>query len=68
MLFRSVAGLCALLVVKFAQGIVRFVVLFKDISGVVDTLKCLAGLESVVDAIPNAADRVSGTIVPASTS
>lgn len=47
-----------MLVIKIAQGVVRFIYLFHDIAGFGNSLKCILGFESVVDKIPQAADRV----------
>lgn len=57
--YRSMAGLSAMLIVKIAQGLIRFRALYSDISGFLPSLKCILGFESVVDAIPDAAERVS---------
>lgn len=46
-------------VIKMAQGVVRFIYLFDDIAGFGNSLKCILGFESVVDKIPEAAERVS---------
>lgn len=60
----SLAGLCGLILVKITQGAVRFMTLGSDISGFMNSLKCIAGFESVVDAIPNAAAKVCTFNVP----
>ncbi|RKL46663.1 hypothetical protein BFJ70_g3148 [Fusarium oxysporum] len=57
----SMAGLSAMLIVKIAQGLIRFRALYSDISGFLPSLKCILGFESVVDAIPDAAERIQGS-------
>ncbi|KAK2762104.1 hypothetical protein FQN54_001111 [Arachnomyces sp. PD_36] len=57
----AAAGIVAVIVIKIAQGAVRLVSLWKDISGFFDALKCGLGFEKVVDAIPDAANKISGS-------
>jgi hypothetical protein len=54
-------GLCGMLLLRILQGSIRFWHLGGDIVGFLPSLKCILGFESVIDAIPNAAEKV---IVP----
>ncbi|KAI9150587.1 hypothetical protein HJFPF1_10362 [Paramyrothecium foliicola] len=42
------------------QGSVKFYYLFDDISGFWNSLQCILGFEGVIDAIPEAADKIQG--------
>ncbi|KAF9774576.1 hypothetical protein IL306_007408 [Fusarium sp. DS 682] len=50
-----------MIVLKILQGSIRFYYLGGDIAGFLPSLKCILGFESVVDAIPNAAERMQGS-------
>ncbi|CZR47321.1 uncharacterized protein FPRO_08695 [Fusarium proliferatum ET1] len=56
----ALAGLCGTIVIGIMQGLLRFYYLYGDISGFWPSLKCCLGFESVVDAIPNAAEKIQG--------
>ncbi|KAH7078575.1 hypothetical protein FB567DRAFT_607847 [Paraphoma chrysanthemicola] len=59
----SLAGLCAMLVIKIIQGAIRFYYSGGDIvkAGFRVTIKCILGCDSVIDAITGASGKIRGS-------